>query len=231
MLHSRGATRMGYVRRRGTYAGVLAVDRRLARATESAGPRRGPRRNADRCQRAGEVAAGASRSGHRARRAGAFGRLTRHRRGRLRLFDAVTRFLQRLASQQATAVVLDDLQWADESSLQLLKFVARPYRPVPLVIIGAYRHDEHYRYRPVTGRPGRPWRVTSFTGAGSTGPARPGRGCLRSHYGGPLGRRDPPAHRRPPVLRPATCCSTTPSSHRGWCRQRCATYWSGGCNG
>lgn len=61
---------------------------------------------------------------------------------RLRLFDAVTRFLQRLASQQATAVVLDDLQWADESSLQLLKFVARPYRPVPLVIIGAYRHDE-----------------------------------------------------------------------------------------
>jgi hypothetical protein len=61
---------------------------------------------------------------------------------RLRLFDAVTRFLERLASQQATAVVLDDLQWADESSLQLLRFVAQPYRPVPLVIIGAYRHDE-----------------------------------------------------------------------------------------
>ncbi|HEX6402095.1 MAG TPA: AAA family ATPase [Pseudonocardiaceae bacterium] len=61
---------------------------------------------------------------------------------RLRLFDAVARFLERLAQRQATVVVLDDLQWADESSLQLLRFVTQPYRPVPLVVIGAYRHDE-----------------------------------------------------------------------------------------
>ncbi|MGH3823853.1 MAG: AAA family ATPase [Pseudonocardiaceae bacterium] len=61
---------------------------------------------------------------------------------RLRLFDALARFLERLAQHRATIVVLDDLQWADESSLQLLRFVAQPYRPVPLVIIGAYRHDE-----------------------------------------------------------------------------------------
>lgn len=61
---------------------------------------------------------------------------------RLRLFDALARFLERLAQHRDTIVVLDDLQWADESSLQLLRFVAQPYRPVPLVIIGAYRHDE-----------------------------------------------------------------------------------------
>jgi predicted ATPase len=61
---------------------------------------------------------------------------------RLRLFDAVARFLERLARHRPTLVVLDDLQWADESSLQLLRFIAAPYRPVPLVIVGAYRHDE-----------------------------------------------------------------------------------------
>jgi tetratricopeptide (TPR) repeat protein len=61
---------------------------------------------------------------------------------RLQLFDAVARFLERLARLRPAFVVLDDLQWADESSLQLLEFVTRPLRPVPLVIVGAYRHDE-----------------------------------------------------------------------------------------
>jgi AAA ATPase-like protein len=61
---------------------------------------------------------------------------------RLRLFDALARFLERLARHAPMLVVLDDLQWVDESSLQLLRFVTQPYRPVPLVIVGAYRHDE-----------------------------------------------------------------------------------------
>lgn len=61
---------------------------------------------------------------------------------RLRLFDAVARFLERMAAHRPTLVVLDDLQWSDESSLQLLRFLARPYRPVPLVVLGAHRHDE-----------------------------------------------------------------------------------------
>jgi predicted ATPase len=60
----------------------------------------------------------------------------------LRLFDAVSRFLERLARHAPVLVVLDDLQWADESTLALLQFVTRPYRPVPLVVVGAYRHDE-----------------------------------------------------------------------------------------
>lgn len=61
---------------------------------------------------------------------------------RLRLFDAVARFLERLARRRPLVVVLDDLHWADPSSLRLLDFVARPYRPVPLAIVGAFRHDE-----------------------------------------------------------------------------------------
>lgn len=58
---------------------------------------------------------------------------------RLRLFDAVARLLERLAP---AFVVLDDLQWADASTLALLRFIARPYRPVPLVVVGVYRPDE-----------------------------------------------------------------------------------------
>ncbi len=61
---------------------------------------------------------------------------------RLRLFDATARVLERLARRRPVIVVLDDLQWADPSTLDLLEFVAQPHRPVPLALIGAYRHDE-----------------------------------------------------------------------------------------
>ncbi len=61
---------------------------------------------------------------------------------RLRLFDAVAGLLERLACERPALVVLDDLQWADESSLDLLEFVTQPVRPVPLVVVGMYRHDE-----------------------------------------------------------------------------------------
>ena len=40
---------------------------------------------------------------------------------RLRLFDAVARFLERLACRAPAFVVLDDLQWADASTLDLLR--------------------------------------------------------------------------------------------------------------
>ncbi|MGY1617298.1 ATP-binding protein [Geodermatophilus sp. SYSU D00691] len=61
---------------------------------------------------------------------------------RLRLFDAVARFLERLARRRPLLLVLDDLQWADESSLQLLEHVTRSPRPAPLLVVGAYRQDE-----------------------------------------------------------------------------------------
>ncbi|MGE0295475.1 MAG: AAA family ATPase [Pseudonocardia sp.] len=61
---------------------------------------------------------------------------------RLRLFDAVARFLERLARHRPLLVVLDDLHWADPSSLELLDFVTRPHRPVALALVGAFRHDE-----------------------------------------------------------------------------------------
>ncbi|MGQ0519695.1 MAG: ATP-binding protein [Actinomycetota bacterium] len=64
-------------------------------------------------------------------------------RQRLLLMDAVNAWLGRVAAEGGPAVVvLDDLQWADESSLALLEFVARDPAPAAVCIVGCYRHDE-----------------------------------------------------------------------------------------
>ena len=63
-------------------------------------------------------------------------------RARFRVFDAVARWLERTARDRPLIITFDDLQWADSSSLALLEFVVRAHRPVPLLILGAYRHDE-----------------------------------------------------------------------------------------
>ncbi|MGH3786013.1 MAG: ATP-binding protein [Pseudonocardiaceae bacterium] len=63
-------------------------------------------------------------------------------RARLLLMDATARWLDALATEVPVVVVLDDLQWADESSLALLDLVARIPRPARVCLIGAYRHDE-----------------------------------------------------------------------------------------
>lgn len=63
-------------------------------------------------------------------------------RDRLLLLDAVSRWLEDVAAIMATVVVLDDLQWADDSSLALLDFVARSPRQVGLCVIGLYRDRE-----------------------------------------------------------------------------------------
>lgn len=64
-------------------------------------------------------------------------------RDRLLLMDAVSRWLTRVAADHGpVVVVLDDLQWADESSLALLEFVVRDPVPASVALIGCYRHDE-----------------------------------------------------------------------------------------
>src|SRR5262249_21233925 len=61
---------------------------------------------------------------------------------RFRLFDSVAGFLARPAAAEPLVLVLDDLHWADQSSLALLEFVARDPRDSRLVILGTYReHD------------------------------------------------------------------------------------------
>ncbi|HSK97462.1 MAG TPA: AAA family ATPase [Euzebyales bacterium] len=63
-------------------------------------------------------------------------------RDRLLAMDATVRFLDVLAADRPVVIVLDDLQWADSSSLALLDFVSRGPQGSRLALLGAYRHDE-----------------------------------------------------------------------------------------
>lgn len=63
-------------------------------------------------------------------------------RARFRLFDLVSRFLATVAEPRGLLVILDDLQWADPASLELLELVASDLRDARLLVIGTYRDTE-----------------------------------------------------------------------------------------
>ena len=68
---------------------------------------------------------------------------------RFRLFDSITTFLRNASGSRPLVIVLDDLHWADEPSLLLLKFVARNLADVGLLIVGTYRDVELGRHHPL----------------------------------------------------------------------------------
>ena len=61
---------------------------------------------------------------------------------RVRVLDAAGRVLRQAAAAGPVVVVLDDLQWADKSTVDLLRFVSRQPQSRSLMLIGAYRPDE-----------------------------------------------------------------------------------------
>ena len=69
---------------------------------------------------------------------------------RFRLFDSITTFLKNAAQRQPLMLVLDDLHWADRSSLLLLEFLAREIQSSPLLVLGAYRDVEVSRRHPLS---------------------------------------------------------------------------------
>lgn len=68
---------------------------------------------------------------------------------RLRLFEAVAGFLASFSTDHPLLVVLDDLQWADAASFQLLSFLAPRLRDSRLLILGTYRPAEIGRSHPL----------------------------------------------------------------------------------
>ena len=72
------------------------------------------------------------------------------RQARFRLFDSVTSFLSETAASQPLVIVLDDLHWADQSTLDLLEFVARDISSNPMLLIGGYRDMELSRQHPLS---------------------------------------------------------------------------------
>jgi hypothetical protein len=58
---------------------------------------------------------------------------------RFQLFDVTIRLLRRISAERTLMVILDDLHWADTSSLLLLRFLARELVDMPLLLLGTYR--------------------------------------------------------------------------------------------
>jgi ATP/maltotriose-dependent transcriptional regulator MalT len=59
--------------------------------------------------------------------------------GTVRLFGTVRRLLRRISKDAPVLVVLEDLQWADPSTVDLLAYLARAMTNERLLLIGSYR--------------------------------------------------------------------------------------------
>lgn len=61
---------------------------------------------------------------------------------RVRVFEAACRLLGAAATGAPVVVILDDLHWADVSTVELLRFLAGQHRQGALLLVGAYRPQE-----------------------------------------------------------------------------------------
>jgi DNA-binding CsgD family transcriptional regulator/tetratricopeptide (TPR) repeat protein len=76
-----------------------------------------------------------------------------HRRRRMLVLD-VAELLAGLGATRPTLVVLEDLHWADDLTLEIMEALARRLADVPLLVVGTYRSDELYPRVPM-----REWRA------------------------------------------------------------------------
>jgi DNA-binding CsgD family transcriptional regulator len=60
---------------------------------------------------------------------------------RTTIFEAVRCAFAHLSAERPAVVVLDDLQWSDETTLELLAALAEPLRQLPVLVVAAYRSD------------------------------------------------------------------------------------------
>lgn len=69
---------------------------------------------------------------------------------RFRLFDSVASFFGEIVALESMIIVLDDLHWADRSSLDMLEFIARDIGSSKLLLVGMYRGMELSRQHPLS---------------------------------------------------------------------------------
>jgi len=60
---------------------------------------------------------------------------------RATIFEAVRCAFAHLSAEQPVSVVLDDLQWSDETTLELLAALSEPLQRLPVLVIAVYRSD------------------------------------------------------------------------------------------
>ena len=65
------------------------------------------------------------------------------------LLELVLGMVERLAEAGPVLIVLEDLHWADQSTLDLLAYLVRALREVPVLVVGTFRSDELNRRHPL----------------------------------------------------------------------------------
>ena len=65
------------------------------------------------------------------------------------VFEVVSAVVARLADERPVVLAVDDAQWADQSTLQLLRYLTQSGQRLPLLVLVAYRGEE------LPGEPGR----------------------------------------------------------------------------
>lgn len=68
---------------------------------------------------------------------------------RARLFERTLRTFEELAAEAPIVLVLEDLHWADPSTLDVLGFLVRNLRATRLLLVGTYRTDDLPRSHPL----------------------------------------------------------------------------------
>src|SRR6266540_3374549 len=105
------------------------------------------------------------------------------------LFELVLGLLERLAARAPLLLILEDLHWADRSSLELLAFLAHGLGDAPVALLATYRSDElhrRHRLRPLLADLDRSHRADRFE------LVRLSRGELAELLAGRLGRQPEP---------------------------------------
>jgi DNA-binding CsgD family transcriptional regulator/Tfp pilus assembly protein PilF len=67
-----------------------------------------------------------------------------------RLFEAIYRVLRPAADQPCRVVLFEDLHWSDQTSQELIAFLARAVERDRLLLLGTYRADELHRRHPLS---------------------------------------------------------------------------------
>lgn len=65
------------------------------------------------------------------------------------LFEHLLGLLTRLGERQPTVLVLEDMHWADASTIALMAFLGRNLREARVVVVLTYRADELHRRHPL----------------------------------------------------------------------------------
>jgi predicted ATPase len=69
--------------------------------------------------------------------------------GRYRALRSFATIVGELAKQAPLVLAIDDLQWADEGTLELFEYLSRTLREKHVLLVGAYRSDELHRLHPL----------------------------------------------------------------------------------